>query len=466
MKPLERPKHATPLPKPQKRRSFLKLHVTVLASLAVTLGLVSVWPSEQAGASRQIVAVALPTMPEPAETELQKLVTLHEEEPDSAVDVEVYVEDEPPTEQLASIETTVKPGDSLSVIFKRAGLSDRAMYEVLNCCDESKKLARLYPGHKFVFWLDADKTLVSLEHVLDRLERQVFARADNGFAYERHSRTPDTQVALRSSTITTSLYHAGVQSEIEDGLIMQLASIFGWDIDFALDIRKGDSFKIVFEERYLDGERIGTGNILAAEFVNQSRTHRAVRYVDSEGHANYYTPDGEAMRKAFLRAPLDFRRISSNFNPRRLHPIHKTVRPHRGTDYAADRGTPIWASGDGRVIGSGFSKANGNYIVIQHGSDIQTKYLHLDKRHVKQGDRVRQKQVIGTVGSTGYSTAPHLHYEFLVNGVHRDPRTIVEKLPMVNSVAKAELPNFFAQTRVHLAELEKSDTQMASAGSL
>ena len=195
------------------------------------------------------------------------------------------------------------------------------------------------------------------------------------------------------------------------------------------------------------------GSALAQKFINQGDNFKAVRYVDSRGDAHYYTPDGKSLRKAFLRAPLDFNRISSNFNPRRLHPILKTVRPHRGTDYAARRGTPVYASGKGRVITSTYNKASGNYVVIQHSNDITTKYLHLSKRKVKKGQKVTQKQLIGTVGSTGYSTAPHLHYEFLLNGVHRNPRTILQKLPKAKSIPSSELARFKMQTQTHFAQL-------------
>ncbi|MFT5083575.1 MAG: murein DD-endopeptidase MepM/ murein hydrolase activator NlpD, partial [Lentisphaeria bacterium] len=248
-------------------------------------------------------------------------------------------------------------------------------------------------------------------------------------------------------------------------LIMELADIFGWDIDFALDIRQGDQFKIVFEEEFLDGEKIANGNILAAEFINQNETFRAIRYVDSSGDVSYYTPEGESMRKAFLRAPLDFRRISDNFNPNRLHPVFKTVRAHRGTDYAANRGTPVWASGAGKVIASAYSSANGNYVVIQHGNNIQTKYLHLQKRHVKKGQKVKQKEKIGLVGSTGYATGPHLHYEFLISGVHRNPRTIVNKLPKAKSIGHVEMAQFLLQTTPIVAQLDAQDsaTQYATA---
>ena len=237
-------------------------------------------------------------------------------------------------------------------------------------------------------------------------------------------------------------------------------------MDFALDIRKGDTFKVLYEEKFLDGEKLGNGEILAAEFINQGEAFRAVRYVNEDGESSYYAPDGTSMRKAFLRAPLDFRRISSNFNPKRLHPITKVVRPHRGTDYAADRGTPVWAAGAGRVIASGYTQYNGNYIVIQHGNNIQTKYLHLHKRFVKKGDRVKQKQRIGSVGSTGLSQAPHLHYEFLLDGVHRNPRTVINKLPKADSIAKSEMARFQNQTQVWIAELEPTTNTRYAASDI
>ena len=182
--------------------------------------------------------------------------------------------------------------------------------------------------------------------------------------------------------------------------------------------------------------------ILGSPIYNRGKEYTAFRYKNSDGDVGYYNAEGVSMRKAFLLAPLDFTRISSNFNPRRLHPIYKTTRPHRGTDYAAPRGTPVYASGDGRVIESGYTKANGKYIVIQHGQKYITKYLHLNRRKVRRGQKVVQSQVIGTVGSTGAATGPHLHYEFLMNGVHRNPRTIHKKLPKAKSLHQKEMQAF------------------------
>jgi murein DD-endopeptidase MepM/ murein hydrolase activator NlpD len=225
-------------------------------------------------------------------------------------------------------------------------------------------------------------------------------------------------------------------------MIMQLANIFGGVIDFVQDPRKGDTIRLVYEELYLDGEKYKDGAIVAASFSNRGTTYNAFRYTDSAGDVGYYNEDGVSMRKAFLLAPVDFSRISSNFNLRRLHPIYKTTRPHRGTDYAAPRGTPVFAAGDGRVIKAGYSRANGNYVFIQHGEQYVTRYLHLNKRKVKRGQRVSQSQVIGTVGSTGAATGPHLHYEFLMNGVHRNPRTIHKKLPKAKTLPASELAMF------------------------
>jgi murein DD-endopeptidase MepM/ murein hydrolase activator NlpD len=357
----------------------------------------------------------------------------------------------------------VRPGDNLSLLFQRAGLSDKKLFAFMAGNPATKSLKRMYPGHELEFHIENDE-LMGLRYRQNRLSSELFTRIDNQkFEHETESLQPDIHTAYREAVIHSSLFVAGQKANMDADLIMELANIFGWDIDFGLDIRKGDQFKVLFEERFLNGEKIGNGNILAAEFINQKVTYRAVRYTDSKGETHFYSDDGKSMRKAFLRAPVDFRRISSNFNPRRLHPIHKTVRPHRGIDYAAPTGTPIWAAGNGRVTSSGYSKGNGNFVVIQHGNNIETKYLHLHKRMVKVGDRVKQKQIIGTLGSTGYATGPHLHYEFLLDGIHRDPRTILDKLPKARAISTAEMPRFLQTTQPLLAGIENHHQQIMIA---
>jgi murein DD-endopeptidase MepM/ murein hydrolase activator NlpD len=242
---------------------------------------------------------------------------------------------------------------------------------------------------------------------------------------------------------------------------MEMANIFGGVIDFILDPRIGDQFSILYEEKYLDGEFIGNGEILATQYVNQGTTFTAIRYIDEEGEAAYYNPAGESMRKAFLRSPLDVFKISSNFNPRRRHPILNTIRAHKGTDYAAPTGTPIRATSDGRVSHASRNGSFGNLVVIKHTGGFETKYAHLSKyaRGISPGDRVKQGDIIGYVGSTGGATGPHLHYEFLMSGVHQNPRTILDKLPKAESIDLAELDRFRGQTEApleHFAELNSS----------
>ncbi len=354
---------------------------------------------------------------------------------------------------------TVKRGDNLSLIFKRAGFSDKDVYQVISQAPEGKSLGRIYPGQTIAFQADDSGELQAVRHIKSPLETVHYWRDMEGFTSRIETRAPEVREARASGEITSSLFLAGQEAGLSQTVIMELANIFGGVIDFVLDPRQGDTIHLLYEELYLDGERYGDGDIIAASFTNQGQTFNAYRYRDAKGDVGYYNEDGVSMRKAFLLAPVDFTRISSNFNPRRLHPIYKTARPHRGTDYAAPTGTPVYAAGDGRVIKAGYTRANGNYVFIQHGEQYITRYLHLHKRKVKQGQRVAQSQIIGTVGSTGAATGPHLHYEFLMNGVHRNPRTIHKKLPKAKSLPAAELAQFqqtINETSLQLASLRSA----------
>ncbi|KPK40462.1 MAG: peptidase M23, partial [Gammaproteobacteria bacterium SG8_47] len=234
---------------------------------------------------------------------------------------------------------------------------------------------------------------------------------------------------------------AGQRAGLSDNLIMELAAIFGWDVDFALDIREGDEFAVIYEEHFLDGEKLRDGAIIGAEFVNQGQRYQAVRYTDPEGRGDYFTPDGMSMRKAFLRTPVEFSRISSRFGTRK-HPVLNKFRAHKGVDYAAPQGTPIKAAGDGKVIFAGTKGGYGRTAIIQHGGRYSTLYAHMSKfaRGVRSGKYVRQGQTIGYVGSSGLATGPHLHYEFRVNGVHRNPLTV--KLPEAAPISAALKSDF------------------------
>ena len=357
---------------------------------------------------------------------------------------------------------TVRAGDSMALIFARRNFSARALYALTQTA-HGETLAGIFPGAKLTFETKNDQLTV-LTYQPGPLERVVFSREQDGsFSSEEIFTKPEKVLTYKHGIINSSLFSTSQAIGLPDNLTMQLAQIFQWDVDFVLDIRPGDEFFALVEEQHLDGEFIGFGDILSARFVNQGRTFTAVRYTTEDGVSGYFNATGRSMRKAFLRAPVEFSRISSSFNLRRKHPLYKTVRPHRGIDYAAPPGTPILAAGDGRVEIASRTKPNGNYVVIKHGEQFVTKYLHLSKfaRGVKSGKRVNQGQIIGYVGSTGYATGPHLHYEFLVNGVHQNPRTV--SLPQAEPVASKEISRFREKTFKNLVLLDHFNEQVALA---
>ena len=347
-------------------------------------------------------------------------------------------------------EQTIINGDNLTTIFQRAGLGIREVNKV-SATKHGSSLTKLHPGELMRFGMDNQGNLYEMHYQRSLLESYIFVLDNNNYQSWKELREPEVFTSYREGVIEESLFTAGRQAALPDKVVMELANIFGWDIDFVFDIRAGDSFALLFEERFIDGQRLPAGDILAATFVNRGKTYQAVRYKDSRGRSSYYTPEGLSMRKDFLRTPLDIFRISSGFNLRRKHPIHKKIKAHRGVDYAAPRGTPVYASGDGKVIEAGYTKPNGNYVVIQHGQTYTTKYLHLHRKKVRTGQSVRQRQLIGTVGATGYATGPHLHYEFLVNGVHRNPRTVA--LPKAKPIPKSEKKIFLSSTTLLLSQL-------------
>jgi murein DD-endopeptidase MepM/ murein hydrolase activator NlpD len=367
-------------------------------------------------------------------------------------------------------EITVRKGDNLAKLFDRAGASAADMNDVLQSSPDAKSLTHIFPGQKLAFQLDKNGQLVALRYDESQLKSTHYNRDENNFVAEKISREPEVRHQLARGNITSSLYKAGLDAGLSDGMILQLAEIFGGEVDFVLDLRANDEFVVLYDEYYLDGKKIGNGPILSASFTNQGDTHSAYRYVYANGDVGYFSADGISMRKTFMRAPLDFIRISSPFSLSRMHPLFNTSRPHRGIDYAAPTGTPVYAAGDGRVLQSAANASMGNFVVIQHNGTYATKYLHLSKRSVKAGDRVKQHQVIGAVGSTGWATGPHLHYEFLVNGVHTNPAKIAGKLPQADKIASAEQRRFSEQVRglqtqltalVNESKLARQDTQPA-----
>ena len=346
----------------------------------------------------------------------------------------------------------VKKGDTLTHLFYRVGLNANQVYKITQIDKKSKKLSRLTPGQTFEFKITADKKLEQLIYHIDKTHKYVIHKRDNKFVSVNVNREYETRITSSKATINTSLFDAAHKAGLSDNLTMDLAYIFGWDIDFALDIRDGDQFVVMYEELYLDGERIRDGNILAAEFVNQGKSYKAVRYTDSKNNSNYYSENGKSMRKAFLRSPVDFTRISSRFG-RRYHPTLKKRKNHKGVDYVASRGTPIKAAGDGKIIWRARKGGYGKTVMIKHASRYTTLYAHMNNynRKAKMGSRVKQGQVIGYVGTTGRSTGPHLHYEFRVNGSHRNPLTV--KLPTAASIKKKYRSDFLSKSRPLIAQL-------------
>lgn len=360
----------------------------------------------------------------------------------------------PPTFKEQTVE--VKSGDSLSKLLSAKGISAQDIHKVSVADTKQKTLLQMRPGQTLQFTTNnASGELSSLTIVLNRLDSVTFDRVGDEFNRKETSRTPEVTQAYKEAEINDSLFVDGLKSGIDQSLLIELANIFGWDIDFALDIRKGDSLSVLYEEQLLDGEKIGNGNIIAAQFINNGRTYQAIRYSTEKG-SSYYSPDGLAMRKAFIRTPVDFTRISSKFNPNRLHPVFKTTMPHRGVDYAAASGTPVKAAGDGKISFAGKQNGYGNVVIIDHGRGYQTLYAHLRgfAKGTKRGARVQQGKVIAYVGQTGWATGPHLHYEFRINGTHKNPITV--KLPNDEPMPKNDLKNFLPYAKQVVATLANS----------
>ncbi|NKB35253.1 MAG: peptidoglycan DD-metalloendopeptidase family protein [Pseudomonadales bacterium] len=385
---------------------------------------------------------------------------------DSVLNLSDYVvTEEAPAEIDLWQNVEIQSGDTPSAIFTKVGLSDQDLFRVLNSSDEAKILNRVFPGYQLDFLIPAEGELEQLRVLKSPLEGYLFTRANNDYNVETILKEPQIHQAFKVGEISDSLFMAGQRERIPAVHIMEMANVFGGVIDFILDPRIGDQFSILYNEQFLDGQFIGNGEILTTRFVNQGRVFTAVRYIDEEGEVGYYNPEGESMRKAFLRSPLDVFRISSNFNPRRRHPILNTIRAHKGTDYAAPTGTPIRATSDGRVTRASRYGSFGNLVIVQHAGGFETKYAHLSRfaGGIRRGDRVRQGDVIGYVGSTGGATGPHLHYEFLVNGVHQNPRTIVNRLPKAESIDPDEMDRFIAQTAPLLRQFEElNDSRLLS----
>lgn len=365
------------------------------------------------------------------------------------------------------IEVEIERGDTLSLAFERHGLSYRDSLVIANLADYGSQFTRgLRAGDVLHVQALESGRVLAVDYPLDAVRTLQVRQADgDGQHYQAEVVKADVEVrrAYAVGTIDTSFYVDALQAGLSDRLVMKLAHIFGWDIDFMLDIRAGDRFIVVYEELYVDGDKVRDGNILAAEFHNNGRELQALRFT-VEGEGAYYAPDGDAMKKAFIRTPLDQFRISSSFSTGRYHPILHRVRAHHGTDYAAPTGTPIRATGGGRIVFRGTKGGYGNTIIIKHNNRYSTRYAHMSRfaSGLGVGSRVNQGQTIGYVGQSGLATGPHLHYEFRVNGVPKNPMTV--DLPGGEPLPKPAMDRFHAATEGLVAQMAAlSRIQLASS---
>ena len=347
----------------------------------------------------------------------------------------------------------VASGDSLSLIFDRLHIKPTVLHQIMTLGDDVAILKRLMPDHEIRYQLE-DGELEGLQYEINLTDTLHITRHDGRFSAETVTKELETRISEATGVIADSLFLTAQRAGLSDNLTMQLIDLYGWDIDFALDIRKGDRFYVVYEEKYKDGVKVQDGPILAAEFINQGKSFRAVRYTYADGHSDYYNENGYSMRKAFLRTPVKFTRISSGFSLARKHPILNRIRAHKGVDYAAPIGTPVKATGDGIVAFAGTKGGYGRAIILRHGEKYSTLYGHLSKYAggIRAGNRVKQGQIIGYVGMSGLATGPHLHYEFRIDGVHHNPLTV--ELPKAIGISNNIMADFRSQTTPLLAQLD------------
>ena len=449
-------------------QSFSKRHLLLVSSLAAcVMGVMALLPSGDVEAKRTEIPMTIDAFL-PSEVDTPVTESMTSEQQVRAVEEELARTE---ARQLINLETllgkwtskTIQSGDNLSTLFQSQGLGAAVVFQISQTPVFGKKLADIRPGETLEFRINKDGELTQFRYIQSRLDSIFFNKKEDEYTAEQITLAPQVRPTYASAVIEDSLFIASQKAGLSQRLTMELAGIFGWDIDFVQDIRTGDSFTLLYEEKYLDSDKLGDGDILAASFTNQGQTFTAIRYTDSNGDTRYYTPEGKSMKKAFLRTPVDFTRISSRFNPNRLHPIFKTRRPHRAVDYAAPTGTPIKAAGDGKIKFAGWQKGYGNVVFIQHPNNIVTIYAHANKlqKGLRKGQQVRQGEIIAYVGQTGWATGPHLHYEFRVNGVHRNPITV--KLPDAEPIARKEMANFKKRAELMIARLEKYDSTLLAS---
>lgn len=372
-------------------------------------------------------------------------------------------EAKPEPAKFKVINHEIKSGENLAMIFTKLDLDKKTLHQIINTNDTGKEFANLAIGKILQIKTTQTGELMQLVYEKNAIDTLIATRQDDAFTVEKQSKNIEHRTASAQAVIHSSLFLDGKVAGLSDKVIMEMADIFAWDIDFALDLRDGDQFTVLYDKQLIDDKEINSGEILAAEFVNQGKTYTAVRYKDKKGNVSYYSPDGKSMKKAFLRTPVDFARISSRFNLKRKHPVLNRIRAHKGVDYAARTGTPVKSTSNGKIIFRGRKGGYGRVVIVQHGKSYSTLYAHLSKFRKGQrvGSRVKQGQIIGYVGQSGLATGPHLHYEFRINGVHKNPLTVA--LPKSAPIDQRLLADFKRQTTPLLSQLDTIRTTLVAS---
>lgn len=380
-----------------KLRWFVTLSTMPLLGVLTAFGLV---PSDNLGLNSGTVSIEQLTLPNPAPVATNTTTFWHTER--------------------------VEPGDTVAELMQRLNIKDAAASNYLRSSKEALSFRKLAVGHEVQAETDSNGALVSLSYLGDQGAQVIIKKQGDAFASSVVAAQLEKRLFVRTGEIKTSLYAATDAAGMPEAAANQLTQIFNGDIDFHHDLKRGDKFTAVYEMTYSNGALVKTGQIQAAEFINQGHVYRAVLFQADATHSDYYTPEGRSLKKAFLRSPIAFSRVSSGFSMARFHPVLNKWRAHKGVDFAAAMGTPAKATADGVVAFDGQQSGYGNVVILNHQGNLSTVYGHLSRfaKGLHKGERVRQGDVIGYVGMTGLATGPHLHYEFRVNGLQHDPMSV------------------------------------------
>ena len=356
----------------------------------------------------------------------------------------------------------IKSGESLGIIFSKLNLSNTELHKILHTNKAGKQFSNITAGKTLLVKTNQAGELEQLVYDKNTVDTLIATRSGEDFTVEIQSKNIKREISSAQAIIHSSLFQDGKIAGLPDKLILHLADIFAWDIDFALGLRDGDQFTVLYEKQSI-GDKTFDTEILAAEFNHGGRIFKAVRYKDKNGKANFYSPNGKSMQRAFLSTPVDYARISSRFNLKRKHPVLNKIRAHKGVDYKAKTGTPVKSTRNGKIIFRGRQRGYGRVVIVQHEKKYSTLYAHLSKfrKGQRKGSKVKQGQVIGYVGRSGLATGSHLHYEFRVNGKHKNPLTA--SLPKSPPINKAMLADFKQKTQPLLSQLDEVRTTLVAS---